>query len=842
MYRQGGIHQWIVIVAAMAALPVVAHGQAQTNSSSNAPASAADQAGSGTGGSVTAAAGPADQLQEVTVTATRVALDVQRVPMSIQAITSNQLTARNAVSVRDVAASVPNVNIGGAAGGGTDQPILSIRGIRGAGLFIDGIYQYINFNAADAADSGALELDRVEVLRGPQGTLFGENTTSGAIRLWTKLPAKTFGVRVVATGGSYNRRDITLNADIPLTSTLFSKLTYANLNTDGYIQSITVNRAYGGRGNQEYRLDFLWQPVSGFSARLTGTRQNETGSMADYTGLILDSSPPGTPVVPGFGWQVPNHEYYRLIGLPPLDCKHNVPGCPGGQLKDLQTTANFMGPGILATTDQYDLTVNWDISKTISLTSLGSYVDGTNWAYENFSNSDIPFFSQGTWSWQHALTEELQLTGNEGRIHWLGGAYLWHDAEMNHFMRWAFWDFQQPMNPTAPHNFSLVTSSANCQAWVPTSGLIPCVQQPASSETLGGNSNQGWSLFGQFGFDITRTLTATVGFRYQDEMDSNWQNLFGPGTARQSLIPGELPANTGALLTSDGRSNELSFRFTKPTYHFALNEQFTPTFMGYFNFSQGYNAGGDNRVNLPEIDPSTGQPFFYDKAYSPETIDDYEIGFKSQWLNRRLQVNADYFDMEWNDIQVQGTVVDPFTGIELPTYLTQNEAKARVTGVELDLQALITESLQVNFSMGTLDPRYIQVNPGAEIALNSRFGQAPKLQYSLGVQWTSPTIANRFQFVVHANDNYTSGFERTYIPGDQETTYTGRWDQEPYALVNARLTFEPVDNDKWELSVFGTNLTDRRYSTGGFFSPLLQVDDETIGPPREFGASIKFNL
>ena len=192
---------------------------------------------------------------------------------------------------------------------------------------------------------------------------------------------------------------------------------------------------------------------------------------------------------------------------------------------------------------------------------------------------------------------------------------------------------------------------------------------------------------------------------------------------------------------------------------------------------------------------------------------------------------------------MSGTVHDPFTGIELPTFLIQNEAAARATGAELELTFAPDNHWLFNFDLGTLHTYYTQILAGAasEITLGSKFGQAPRLQYSFGGQY-SMRIWGDYTILARADDNFTSGYDRSYVPGDQSTTYTGDdWEQHAFSLLAARLTLRSPSG-KWEVSAFGTNLFNRIYLTGGFFSPLLQVDDATIGRPRELGLSLKMYL
>jgi iron complex outermembrane receptor protein len=802
------------------ALTVLAGGSSALAADAGADAAAADEGG----------------LQEVIVSATRREENLQKVPMSIESFTGDQMEAKGIQRLQDVIASVPNLLVS-AGPSGAASPIFSMRGIPGAGVFIDGIFQQ---SPIGLTSRNTLELDHVEVLRGPQGTLFGRDTTGGAIRLFTKLPAEEFGVRAEATVGSYNRHDVAVNADIPIIPhTLLSKITVGESDVGGYVRSVTIDRSFGDDKQQDLRLDLLWTPIDSLKVRLTGERFNESGTQANYTVRIIDSGVDANGLIkPGFGFQVPNHQYYEVLGIP-YNPHTDVAGYPGGEVGNWQTKSDFAsGPGLIVNSRVANLHADWNITDNITLSSLSSYSSQTNWDYENFQNSDVHFFSQGTYQRRYGWSQEFQLTGHEGPLSWLAGFYAYNDTNEAHFMRWAFWEFKQAMNPGGALNFADVQNSPECKAFNPASGNIPCIMVPGSSETLTGTGTSVKSYFGELNYQITHTLKATFGARYHRQTNSNWNYGFATNTARQTLVPGELPG--GDILASTGRSNNLSQTFTKPTFHFALTNEFTSSLLGYINFSQGYNAGGDSRIALPEIDPKTNAPIEFDQVYKPETINNYEIGVKSDWLDHRLRANLTYFLIDWKDIQVSGTVHDPFTGIELPTFLIQNEAAARATGVEMSLTAAPDAHWLFNFDLGTLHTYYTDILPGAtnEITKDSHFGQAPRLQYSIGAQY-STDIYKGYQVSARVDDNFTSGYDRSYVPGDQSTTYTGdSWEQHGFALLAARLTLRSPDG-KWELSAFGTNLLNKIYLTGGFFSPLLQIDDGTIGRPREFGLKLK---
>ncbi len=452
-----------------------------------------------------AEAGPAPSeesvgLEEVIVTSTRRSEDQQKVPMSIETFSGDQMETRGIQRLQDVVASVPNLLVS-AGPSGAASPIFSMRGIPGAGIFIDGVFQQ---SPIGLTRQSTLELDRVEVLRGPQGTLFGRDTTGGAIRLFTKAPAEEFGVRAEATVGSYDRHDITVNADIPIIDhTLLSKVTVSSADVGGYVRSLTIDRSFGD-DKQHLRLDLLWRPFDNFKARLTAERFNETGTQGQLHGAHHRLGAPGGQS---------SRPRIRLAGPQPrvlrgarhsLQLSHRCRGLSGWPGGALGNEGEFrLGSGPDRQQPRREPAISTGISPTASpLQSITSYSSSLNWDYENFANSNVQFFSQGTYQRRYGWSEELQLTGKEGPFDWLAGFYAYNDTNEAHFMRWAFWEFSQPMNPNGPLNFQDVANSPECQSWVPSSGLTPCIMQPASSETLTGTGTNVKSVFGEINYQI----------------------------------------------------------------------------------------------------------------------------------------------------------------------------------------------------------------------------------------------------------------------------------------------------------------------------------------------------
>src|SRR5690606_5206644 len=213
--------------------------------------------------SAVAQSGASAALEEVIVTSRRREENLQDVPASVVGLSAEDIEVRGMQRIEDLSVTIPNVSLLGGSFG-VNQASFTMRGIPRVSTFVDGIWQ--------ATTSGLLlrnlvDIERIEVLRGPQGTLFGRDSTGGAIRIVTRRPAEEFGVRGSATIGSHDRRDLQLAVDVPVTDTFRTKWSVANLYRDGFVKSITIDRNYGSLENEIARGDLVWEPTDRFSAR-----------------------------------------------------------------------------------------------------------------------------------------------------------------------------------------------------------------------------------------------------------------------------------------------------------------------------------------------------------------------------------------------------------------------------------------------------------------------------------------------------------------------------------------------------------------------------------------------
>ena len=255
-------------------------------------------------------------LEEIVVTATRREQNLQEVPISIVAITGEGLETRGIDNLEEVSQGIPNVLITG-GGGGTGGTNFRMRGIPDVGTYIDGVWQV---GTAGFLTNEFVEIDRVEVLRGPQGTMFGRDSTGGAIRIWTKRPAEEFGGNISATAGSNERFDVKASLDLPLSERIRTKWTAADMSRDGYIHSQTTGENGGGIDQQVFRGDIVFDATDNLDFRLN--YQNDKSEFTeprvqDAMFRTYDDSNPN--------WVKSDHRPARGVHLG----RHRLPRQPG---------------------------------------------------------------------------------------------------------------------------------------------------------------------------------------------------------------------------------------------------------------------------------------------------------------------------------------------------------------------------------------------------------------------------------------------------------------------------------------------------------------------------------
>ena len=751
-------------------------------------------------------------VEEVVVTARRREESLQEVPVAISAFGDAELRSRGVEELGQLNAVAPNVSLRGGMATAASQGSFRVRGVPGVATYVDGVWQ----STTDGMYTlGVVEVDRIEVLRGPQGTLFGKNAVGGAIQYVTRRPGDEFGARLTVNTGSYSRRDTTLAVDLPLSDTLKTKVTAASLFRDGFVDSLSVNRSWGDINDDILRADLLWEPTDRFTARFIAER-----SEVDRWGPARVLLEMGDPVYdPDTGTNTnPRAQAYVNIGMP-ISNKTHAAGWPGGEVGKYQNKSTWEGRGLRVDLDRYTLDLTWDLSDTLQLRSISGFREHYRTAQTDFDAMEIHFVERDFRGAGKQLTQELQLIGEHDRFSWVGGVFWWDDRSDGRTWTWVSPEFRDP---------AVRAQAIAAGMGVPDNFAVP----PTTLDTLTRTNTDGWAIFADSTFQVGDRVSVSLGIRQQDE-DLETGALVPLIPAPE--LPGSDPA--GDDFGHLGWANTFRDSFDAFTWRATLQYQFTPEIMGYIGYSEGFGAGGISVPNLPQYPDIPVQI-----PYEPEVLESIEIGLRADWLGGRVRTNLTVFNGDYDDIQVTNYLFTrcyespacdgPLT--QIPNLHLTNAAKAEVRGAELESVFYPGNDWTINLNVGYLHSEYTEVGAAADaLRPGAPFAQAPNWTAAASVQYAATfpgggSLTPRLDYTW--SDEYTLASD-----------YRNQNFQKPFGLLNARVTYTPP-NGRWELAVFGTNLTNEYYMDSGFYSEANQISFVSLGRPREYGASLSFNF
>jgi outer membrane receptor protein involved in Fe transport len=720
---------------------------------------------------------------EIVVTAQKREQRLQDVPISVTAISAQTLQDSGVRDIKELTLLTPGLTVTSSSteayttarirGVGTvgDNPGLESS----VGVVIDGVYR--PRNGVGFGDLG--ELERVEVLKGPQGTLFGKNTSAGVISVVTKRPEFDFKSNLELTTGNYG----TLDGALSLTGPLFGdnvagRLYVVNRNRDGLFD---VSTGTGPRGDSEdsdrdvtaARGQLLIRATDAMDVRLIAdyARREESCCLAAQiavgpTQAIIDALTPDAGVVN------------------PADAfDRNVFG-------NRSTGQSIRDKGLSAE-------VSWDVGGN-TLTSLTAWRnwDSVNGQESDFTSADILYREDNSdyFAEFDQVSQELRLAGQAGPLNWVVGGFFAAedlDASFNVLFGTQFETYYGLLfsQGTRPNLISLLNGVPLGASYGGGEGARDFHRQ--ESET--------YALFTNNSFAITEQTELTVGLRYTNEektLDSLYTNTNGGvgcalSRARFAAVNASLPAavvpsfyNLGCSTLSDPVFNNLTGQQTIDESEWSgttkLAYRFTDDVMSYVSYARGYKASGFNLDRERTPLPSAGAPAFAvdpDTTFRPEIVDSYELGAKTTWLDRSLLLNAAAFYQEFEDFQL-----NTFTGI---SFVVASIPEVESKGVDFDFVWLPRRG-ESNFSMQGgvtyADTRYGNFTPPfAQLARlpNNQVSYAPKWSGSVSMTYDQPVGASllwRGNIGAKTTSHYNTGSDLN--PGKEQDGYT---------LVNARL-------------------------------------------------------
>ena len=771
------------------------------------------------------------KLEEVLVTAQKRAQNLQVVPISVSAFTDEGLENRGLSNVSQIADFAPNVTLNTTSpfSGASSSLVAFIRGVGqtdfqlnydpGVGLYVDGVY----YARPVGSVIDLLDVERIEVLKGPQGTLFGRNTIGGAISVVTKMPDREFNGKVEVTMGDLNRLDVRGAINFPFVKDkVLASLAFSRKNRDGYQKRIAFP---GVRHNQFTDQDFLLNTrIEQFPDTGKQGNENNTSVRGKLHWIISDAvqatfgidysrtreNAPASSLLTTF--PAPYNEVYNdcLSGVLPLSVcghLHNVNADTDPNNDHLFWDAN--GQSSVFVTDDIDTTyatgpgyseidskgitatIDWQLVDNIALKSISAYRQLDAAIAPDADGSPLHFNQPAFNIPQQQVTQELQLSGTSfnKQLTWLAGLYY----------------FQERGVVETPALF--------------VEGLFQFYSNSP-------NKNTSYAAFGQATYQINNKIGLTIGLRYTNEEKMVDPYILDLNDISNKLAAvGVFPAQPDPSNGVDSRllmpTDRIIRRFNNTSPRFVLDYHFSDDVYGFIGYSEGYKAGG--------VDLRPTQPIAEAKLYNEETAETFEIGFKSSWLNKRLRVNGTLFKNTYTDFQL---AVQDVTAPISP--VTRNVGEVEVKGLELDFETIITDNLRLTGALGYQDAVLTQVNDGIlELSIDNKLQNTPKTSVSLGLDYKQ-LLSNAGEIHYHANLAFVDDVFNN--PENTEEIH-----QPSRNVANIAVSYiTPAAN--WEFVAGLQNVTNERYITSGYRMPGIGFVEANFSPPRQWYVTSRYKF
>ncbi len=707
------------------------------------------------------------QIEEIVVTATKREESIQDVPIAVSAFSGDDLEKRGVqdlYGLQEVAPSVAIYNSNSTSNGGT----IRIRGVgttgnnpgleAAVGTFIDGVYR----SRAGLAFNDMVDIERVEVLRGPQGTLFGKNTVAGALNIISKKPDFTNNSSVTVGAGNYDLNQVKGHVNVAASDQLAFRVAGSWQEREGYYQPFSGGDAYDGRDRYTIKAQALWQPSDDLTVHF----------MYDYTEKDEDCCPAA---------------YY--INGPTGAAVQAL----GGNITPFQSDAGDVDVGVnhepFEEVEDYgfSLDIAWDVNEDMSFRSITAYRE-----YEVFRGQDIDFGNADILmpadideSFEN-FSQEFQLLGSTDNFDWLVGVYYYtEDLDSDEMI---------VLGSQGPAYLDLLFAGGS-------GALIPVFSgNPAGRVNSGGVPNQGydavygsetdgWSFFTHNTWHATDKFDVTLGLRYSDETKEAFGVFNGApigGTPIDDPFCGVVPI--ASLCDNQSWTNEESEDETTGTLKFAY--QLTEDVNTYVSYSRGYKAGGYNLDQEAVGNRDANGNFVDQSRFDPELSDSYELGLKGEFLDYRLQLNTALFYTDFENFQL-----NTFTGLG---FTVGNLEEVTTEGIEVEGLYQISDIATLTFGVTYADARYGDV--GNPVLNDNRLTQSPLWQGSaaLFVEDEIPGMDWMYNF----NLNFSHvGEANTGSDLDPEKV------RGAFNMVNASFGLNSNDG-RWGATLWGRNLGD----------------------------------
>ena len=800
-------------------------------------------------------------IEEITVTARKREESLQDTPISITAFSDTDLRDQGISQLNDIQESVPNLQFDQSVGSANSARV-SIRGVGngdpiitddpGVGIYVDGVY----FPRAQGALLAVSDIQRIEVLRGPQGTLFGKNTIGGAVNIITQKPSFEMGGSAEVRAGNYDLFETKFVANLPIVPEMVaSRISFSTKQRDGFTRNrlggtIGKDKLIAGRAqllvnatdNLEMLLSFDHSnepntPPPGkckfTGVRTAGRSETATGADADaavsgFTSLVtasLVSAVDGSvgPLAPG----------------EPGDARAFQKKCEAeGQGGEFRTRQDGRFEDEIKTFGS-TLIATWSPSDATTFKSTSSWRRNTTFNSGDADLTDLPISQDGRFDndrgQQNAISQEFNLSGRalDDRLDYTLGIYGFYENNQTGDRGQTF-----PITNTGPVILSgvrqmvgpdgsqlrpvIATNGAQCipGTTLPSGAPSPTPGLCAFRAFVGPNtegflkaSTTSYAAYSQATFDVTENFSVTSGLRFTHERKR---------LARFSRITDPITDDrfTAATFNSGGITNnfERSARFDKWTPMLNLQYRFSDDVNVYATYSRGFKSGGFNgRSN-----ETGGSPEF-----DPEILTGYEVGLKSRFLDDRLSINVAGYTSVYKDIQLTTFVVNNEGNT---VSRVDNAGKAIINGSEVEFVAIPLPSLTLSGGVGITAARYVEFDlvsrNGASFS-NVKLPNTPTYQFNVAAAYVFPlgSIGD-----LRTRIGWTHTGTKSSDVSDPHINRVAK-----HGVMNGRLALELSDG-KTEIALFGNNLLDRTYFTNAVLGVTTSL--RYYAPPRTYGIEI----
>ena len=684
----------------------------------------------------------AGKLEEVVVSARKIAESLQQTPIAVSAYSEEALGEIGIETLTSLSAFTPNLQMQRGAGGDSSL-VACMRGLCRTddiiteepmvGTYVDGFY----IARMQGAFFDLLDVQQIEILRGPQGTLFGKNTAGGAINITTVRPTQEFGGYVVGTLGSDSLYGGKFSVNVPVTDGVAARFSYGQHKRDGLIK----NETFSDLNDKDYQ-----------AARFALAADIGERFSADYKVDWFDAD------------QTPNGWQPTLI-QPGLDVV--FPGVSG-------TSDPGLDRSVATPEEVYDkfrqvfngLTLAYEVGNVGALDDLTikSLTGYRNTELSSFRTMVPYYLISGPLVQDYDFfTQEFQFLGTamDGRLNIVSGIFFSADE--------GFYQLDQQFGSVVPNTIITLETETDT-----------------------------WAAYAEFSYQFNERWQASLGGRYTEEEKQVDSSLFFPATG------GTLPVSELAP-TNEFDTDNFSPRVT-------LSYQPTDSTMFYATYSIGFKSGGLNGR-------ATQVPNFV--VYDDSEITSFEVGVKSDLMDNRLRLNFAAFYQELDDWQVQVNSIDPNTF----TFLTriENAAGATMNGAELEATLVVTDAFQLSGTLGWLDPEY-DTYLSQDFTTLEFIDVADLYNFQFSPEWTS-SITARYEAPLGELGILLARVDWSYVDNQYfQVVPSPLIEGDSYTLLDARLELREMFDSRLTLSLWGKNLGDEEYRTGGFDVPTFGIN------------------